>query len=65
MLTAKETQYFTITVISWLTLFKEIIIVYSEIHTKETTKNTGLLIVKVGVIYNVPLVFKGVIIGFP
>jgi hypothetical protein len=32
--TAKKTQYFTITKINWLTLFKEIIAVYSENHTK-------------------------------
>jgi hypothetical protein len=32
--TAKKTQHFTITNINWLTLFKEIIVVYSENHTK-------------------------------
>jgi hypothetical protein len=32
--TAKKTQLFTITKINWLTLFKEIIAVYSENHTK-------------------------------
>jgi hypothetical protein len=32
--TAKKTQLFTITKINWLTLFKEIIPVYSENHTK-------------------------------
>jgi hypothetical protein len=32
--TAKKTQHFTITKINWLTLFKEIIAVYSENHTK-------------------------------
>jgi hypothetical protein len=31
--TAKETLHFTITKINWLTLFKEIIGVYSENHT--------------------------------
>jgi hypothetical protein len=31
--TAKKTQHFTIIKISWLTLFKEIIAVYSENHT--------------------------------
>jgi hypothetical protein len=31
--TAKKTQHFTITKINWLTLFKEIITVYSENHT--------------------------------
>jgi hypothetical protein len=34
--TAKKTQHFTITKISWSTLFKEIIAVYSENHTKHT-----------------------------
>jgi hypothetical protein len=32
--TAKKTQLFTITKISWLMLFKKIIAVYSENHTK-------------------------------
>jgi hypothetical protein len=32
--TAKKTQHFTITKINWLTLFKEIIAVYCENHTK-------------------------------
>jgi hypothetical protein len=32
--TAKNTPHFTITEIHWLTLFKEMIAVYSENHTK-------------------------------
>jgi hypothetical protein len=36
--TAKETHHFTITKINWLTLFKEIIAVYSENHTKHKYK---------------------------
>jgi hypothetical protein len=32
--TAKKTQLFTISKINWLTLFKEIIAVYSENHIK-------------------------------
>jgi hypothetical protein len=32
--TAKKTHHFTITKINWLTLFKEIIAVYYENHTK-------------------------------
>jgi hypothetical protein len=32
--TANKTPHFTITKINWLTLFKEIIPVYSENHTK-------------------------------
>jgi hypothetical protein len=31
--TSKRTPHFTITKINWLTLFKEIIAVYSENHT--------------------------------
>jgi hypothetical protein len=34
VLTAKKTPHFTITKINWLTLFKEIIAVYTENHTK-------------------------------
>jgi hypothetical protein len=32
--TAKKTQHLTITKINWLTLFKEIIAVYTENHTR-------------------------------
>jgi hypothetical protein len=32
--TSKRTPHFTITKINWLTLFKEIIAVYSENHTE-------------------------------
>jgi hypothetical protein len=32
--TSKRTPHFTITEINWLTLFKEIIAVYSENHTR-------------------------------
>jgi hypothetical protein len=32
--TSKRTPHFTITKINWLTLFKEIIAVYNENHTK-------------------------------
>jgi hypothetical protein len=32
--TSKRTLHFTITKINWLTLFKEIIAVYSENHAK-------------------------------
>jgi hypothetical protein len=32
--TAKKTQLFTITMINWLTLFKEIIAIYPEEHMK-------------------------------
>jgi hypothetical protein len=51
--TAKKTQHFTITKINWLTLFREIIIFYSQSHTKHINtpcgQNAELLIVKVDV----------------
>jgi hypothetical protein len=34
--TAKKTPHLTVTKINWLTLFKEIIAVYSKNHTKPT-----------------------------
>jgi hypothetical protein len=37
--TSKRTPHFTITKINWLTLFKEIIDVYSENHTKPINTN--------------------------
>jgi hypothetical protein len=36
--TSKRTPHFTITWINWLMLFKEIITVYSENHTKPINK---------------------------
>jgi hypothetical protein len=54
--TAKKTQLFTITKINWLTLFKEIISVYSVNHTKLINtlsgQNAELLNVKDGGIYS-------------
>jgi hypothetical protein len=38
--TAKKTQHFTITNINWLTLFKDIIAVYSENNTVYSENNT-------------------------
>jgi hypothetical protein len=46
--TAKKTPHFTIRKINFLTLFKEIITVYIENHTKHKNKNADLLIVKAG-----------------
>jgi hypothetical protein len=50
--TAKKTQHFTITKINWLTLFKEIIAVYTENHRKPLQtlweQGTKLLIIKAG-----------------
>jgi hypothetical protein len=37
--TAKKTVHFTVTKINWLTLFKVIIAVYSQNHTKHTNTN--------------------------
>jgi hypothetical protein len=39
--TAKKTQHFTVTKINRLTLFEEIIAVYSENHTKHTNTFRG------------------------
>jgi len=46
--TSKRTPHFTITKINWLTLFKEIIAVYSANRTKHVNKNVALLIIKAG-----------------
>jgi hypothetical protein len=40
--TAKRTPYFTITTINWLTLFKEVIVVYSENHTQAINKKRSI-----------------------
>jgi hypothetical protein len=54
--TTKKTQHFTVTKISWLTLFKEIIAVYSESHMKPVNtlcgQNAELLIPKAGGTYS-------------
>jgi hypothetical protein len=44
--TSKRTPHFTIRKINWLTLFKEIIAVYSENHAKPIIQNEALLTVK-------------------
>jgi hypothetical protein len=44
--TSKRRPHLTITTINWLTLFKEIIAVYSENHTKPINTNAALLTVK-------------------
>jgi hypothetical protein len=56
--TAKKTQLFTITKINWLTPFKEIIAVYTENHTKPTSKNCRVT-VKAGGTYSYRWTFKG------
>jgi hypothetical protein len=50
--TSKRTPHFTITEISWLTLFKEIIAAYSENHAKPINTKTVLQIVKIAETYN-------------
>jgi hypothetical protein len=54
--TAKKTLHFTITKINWFPLFKEIIAVHSENHTKHINtlcgQNAELLIIKSGGTYS-------------
>jgi hypothetical protein len=54
--TAKKTQLFTITKINWLTLFKEIIAVFTENHMKSINtlcgQNAELLVTKAGGTYS-------------
>jgi hypothetical protein len=59
--TAKKTPHFTVTKINRLTLFKEIIAVYSENYTKHINKNAELtvLIVKAHVTCSYHLALKG------
>jgi hypothetical protein len=44
--TAKKTKNFTVTKINRLTLFKEIIAVYSENRTEHANTNARLLVIK-------------------
>jgi hypothetical protein len=57
--TSKRTPHFTITKINWLTLFKEIIAVYSKKLASPYTKNVGLLIMKADGIYIYRLALRG------
>jgi hypothetical protein len=57
--TAKKTPHFTITKINWLTLFKEIIAVYSENHMKTINPNEELMIVKESDTYSYHWAAKG------
>jgi hypothetical protein len=54
--TPKKTQYFSITEVSWWVLFREIINVFSEDHTKPINTFCGqsaeVLIVKTGGTYS-------------
>jgi hypothetical protein len=42
--TSKRTPHFTITKINWLTLFKEMIAVYSEKHTKHINTKCRVIV---------------------
>jgi hypothetical protein len=57
--TSKRTPYFTITKINWLTLFKEMIAVYSENHAESIATNAQLLIVTAGGKYRSYWALKG------
>jgi hypothetical protein len=60
-LTSKITQCVSITIISWLVLFKEIITVHSENHRNINAfcgQNAALLSVKVGGTYSRPCALK-------
>jgi hypothetical protein len=46
--TSKGTPHFTVTKINWITMFKNIIAVYSENHTKLIIPNTVFLITNEG-----------------
>jgi hypothetical protein len=54
--TSKRTPHFTITKINWLTLFKEIIAVYSE---NQKIQNAALLTVKADGSYSYHSTLKG------
>jgi hypothetical protein len=45
--TSKRTPHFTITKINWLTLFKEIIAVYSETHRKPINTKCRITVYKI------------------
>jgi hypothetical protein len=57
--TSKRTPHFTITKINWLTLFKEMIAVYSENHTRPINTKWKLLIGKASGIYSHHSSLKG------
>jgi hypothetical protein len=44
VLTSKRTPHLTITKINWLTLFKEIITVYSENHAKPINTKSSIIV---------------------
>jgi hypothetical protein len=59
--TSKRTPHFTITKISWLMLFKEIIDVYSKNNKKPINTNAAAVTVKAGGTYTYHLGVKWLI----
>jgi hypothetical protein len=59
VLTSKRTQHFTITKIKWLTLFKEIIAVYSENHAKPINTKCSITDCQSRWFIQLPLGLKG------
>jgi hypothetical protein len=59
--TAKKTPHFTITKINWLALFKEIIRVYTENHTKPINTKCRVNDCRSSWYKQLPLCFKGLI----
>jgi hypothetical protein len=57
--TSKRTPHFTITNVSLLTLFKELMYVYSQNPTTRKYKTRSLLNVKAAGAYNYHLALKG------
>jgi hypothetical protein len=57
--TSKRTPHFTITKISWLTLFKEMITGYTKNHTQPINKNADLLTAKGAGTYSYHSALKG------
>jgi hypothetical protein len=61
--TSKKAQCVSMATVNWLTLFKELICVYTENLTKHTNifcgQNAELLLVKAGGAYNYHWVLKG------
>jgi hypothetical protein len=57
--TSKRTPHFTIIKINWLTLFKEIIAVYSENHAGPINTKCTVLIIETGGTYSYRWALKG------
>jgi hypothetical protein len=59
--TSKRTPHFTITKINWLTLFKEIIAVYSENHAKPINTKCSITDCRIRWFIYLPLNLRGII----